>query len=140
MPHGLGSPGDFGQRPEFVDHGEPEGENIKRLEDLIDDDMNNLGPEADDAPDVHDDPSWSEESAARFGEAAEDEAVELVPISVEELQSMILGPNKPAESYSGFVREYYMAPEQLVVLVHHEIIDRDEARNYLRSQGVELFG
>lgn len=131
MPHGLGSPGDFGQRPDFVDHGEPQGENLRRLEDLLEqEDPENLGPEAD-----------VEETAA--DEATDEgEDVALEPISVEELQSMILGAGQSKDPYTGVAlyRDYYMAPEQLVVLVHHEIIDRDEARNYLRSQGIELFG
>lgn len=126
MPHGLGSGADFGHQ--FESQPEPESQgNLKRLEDLLaQEEMDNLGPEAD-----------ADEATA---EAPEDNAedVALEPISVEELQSLILGAGGSQPMYSA--REYYMAPEQLVVLVHHEIIDRDEARNYLRSQGIELFG
>lgn len=129
MPHGLGSGADFGHQ--FESQPEPESQgNLKRLEDLLaQEEMDNLGPEAD----VDETPAEEPEENA--------ESMALEPISVEELQSLILGAgqNKAGDPYS-LVREYYMAPEQLVVLVHHEIIDRDEARNYLRSQGVELFG
>ena len=135
MPHGLGSAGDFGHQfdPNELP-GEPEQtDNIKRLEDLLaaeEAEAQILGPEDDEAPDALDE---SDEQFADSGDAE---------VSVEELQRLILGASGQDRDSTSYVlqREYYMAPEQLVVLVHHEIISVDEARNYLRSQGIELFG
>lgn len=127
MPHGLGSPGDFGPRPEFVDHGDPEGENLRRIEDIIAaEEAEILGPEAD-----------VDETPAEEPEEAEDMVLE--PISVEELQNLILGPGNGPQQYA-FERQYVIMPQELVLMVVHEIIDRDEARHYLRAQGIELFG
>lgn len=51
------------------------------------------------------------------------------------LQALILGANGQGGPVAS---EYLLFPEHLALFVHHEIMSSDEARDYLRSRGINL--
>lgn len=124
MAHSLGSPGEFD--PSWKPGETPEPENPDaRPRDI------------------------NEEIAAQNEEVAEPTAddLETWPVTGEDdeehsederltaLQSLILGA---AGDVAGREPEYVLFPEHLALFVHHDIIEKDEARDYLKSRGINL--
>lgn len=122
MAHSLGSPGEFDPNWKPAEEAQPANPDARPR-------------------DIH------EEIAAQNEEIAEPTADELEswPVSdagdhvegdddrLTALQSLILGAagERPEP-------EYVLFPEHLALFVHHEIMDKDEARDYLRSRGINV--
>ena len=143
----LGSGREFGH--EYEPEPQPQNQGVRRsLEDEI---AAQMAREEEEAgilgPDVHDDPSWSEESAERF-DGPTDESLEQAG-EVEFLQELIRQAAGEkgmdvqvfnAKDFYPSLPKYFIAPMELTAMVVHEIITVDEARNYLRDQGIDLRG
>lgn len=123
MPHSLGSPGEFD--PNFRNpEPEPQPENpgnIRRIEDELEQqDMESLGPETPTSDDIEE---WPVSEDPEFQDDSQ----------VQALQELILGAALQRKE-----TEYVLYPEHLAMFVHHEIMEKDEARDYLRSRGINL--
>lgn len=118
MGHSLGSPGEFDPAYKPPVEAQPENPDgpIRRIEDEIEDqDSETPTTEELEKWNVSEDPDLSESP------------------DVEALQELILGA-----ALQGREPEYVLFPEHIAMFVHHDIMDKDEARDYLRSRGINL--
>ncbi len=122
MPHGLGSARDFGHEIEP----EPQPERQGVLRDINAEIAAQMAEEEDLA--------FEEKGETEILGPTEEELQEAA--EVEFLQELI---NQAGAGY-GRAPQYYLSPMDVAAFVVHEIITVDEARNYLRDQGIDLRG